>query len=244
MIYVLAPSYNDAQNLPKLIKNVSNKLQNQKHKIIIINDGSSDNIKWVIQKLKSFYNVVLIGYTTNQGPGFAFKFGFNYLIKSIKPEDIIVTIEADNSCDISILNKMIGSVDETYDLILSSPYAKGGNFKGLSLERKILSNISNILDSLIFRIKTVKTYSSFYRVYKGSLLIKGYERYKSSLITDAGFSGVVELLLKLSACGAKICEIPATLNWEKRKGKSKMKIFRTVLNHIILYVNYFQGKYK
>ena len=172
MIYILAPSYNDAQNLPILTRNIANKLKNKKFKIIIVNDGSTDDIKNVIQKLKTYHDIVLIGYSSNQGPGFAFKFGFNYLIKIIKPEDIIVTIEADNSCDISILNKMIDSVNETYDLILSSPYAKGGKFKGLSIDRKILSNISNILDSFIFRVKKVKTYSSFYRIYRGSLLIK------------------------------------------------------------------------
>jgi glycosyltransferase involved in cell wall biosynthesis len=54
MIYILLPCYNELENLKKIIKK-TNKLSSigsNKIKIIIVNDGSSDQTKNYIIKLK------------------------------------------------------------------------------------------------------------------------------------------------------------------------------------------------
>src|SRR3989344_2322569 len=241
MTYFLIPSYNEAENLFKLVTNITQSLYGKKT-VIIIDDGSTDKTVQIIKKLARKYPVRRIGYRQNAGAGNAFKHGFNYLIPKLKNNDLVVTMEADNTTDYQVLNKMIDFA-KINDLVLASPHAKDGAFLGVSYFRIVLSRISSFCDSLIFSIKGVKTYSSFYRVYTAQILKKLQEVYGSDLITQNGFSAGVEILVKADRIGAKKVEIPATVDWRKRIGKSKMNIFKNTLGHFLLYRDYFLGKF-
>lgn len=241
MIYILIPSYNDGSHFPMLLQNIKKKLT-KRYRVIIIDDGSTDQTKKIIAKLTQKYPLKYMGYEKNHGPGFAFRFGFNYLIPKLKNNDIVVTMEADNSSDYSILNKMIDKT-KTHDVVLASPYAKGGKLKKVPFLRAVLSRLANLLDSLIFKVPGVKTYSSFYRVHRGLVLKNVFTVYGTRLITEEGFAVFVELLVKFNKTHAAICEIPAVVTWEYRKSKSKMNITKSTLEHFILYINYFRGKY-
>ena len=242
MIYVLIPSFNDCENFAELFKNISKALKGQRYKVIIVNDGSTDKTKQVIKKLAKIYRVTMIGYDKNRGPGYAFKFGFNYLIPRLKTDDLIITMEADNTADYSILKRMIQESNK-FDVILASPYSGTGTFLGINLQRKILGRVASILDRFIFRLKNIKTYSSFYRIYRAVTLKKAKKVYGDKFITENGFAAVIEFLIKLSKIGATFSEIPAIVDWRNREGKSKMRITKTIIRHLGLYKNYLQGKY-
>ena len=240
MIYVLIPSYNEAKNLLNLVTSISKFLKNEM-KIIIVDDGSTDRTVQIIKQLARKYPVKRIGYSQNTGAGHAFKYGLNYLIPRLKNNDSVVTMEADNTSDYQVLNKMI-DFGERNDLVLASPHAKDGAFMGVSSFRIFLSRISSFCDSLVFSIKGVKTYSSFYRVYTAQVLKKLHKVHGADFITQNGFSAGVEILVKADRIGAKIAEIPATVDWRKRIGKSKMNIFKNSIGHFLLYKDYFLGK--
>lgn len=242
MIYVLSPSYNDSKNFKNLLQNISGSLKGERYKVIIVNDGSTDDTKKIIRNLKNKYPIHLIGYSKNKGPGFAFKYGFNFLIPKLKDEDIVITMESDNTSDYQIIRKMLKSL-KNYDVVLASPFAKGGALIGMDPTRIFLSYAAAVLDALIFRIKNVKTYSSFFRAYKAPILKKLKGKYRESFITDPGFTSIVELLIKLSKIQAKFTEVPAKIDWTKRQDKSKMKITKTIKRHFNLYKEYLLGKY-
>ena len=241
MIYFLIPSYNDSSNFLPLLQNISKNVKKKK-KIVIVDDGSTDNTQSLVHNLSKKYSVTRIGYAKNHGPGYAFKYGFNYLIPKIKSNDVVITMEADNTTDYQIIKKMIEKTSK-YDVILASPYAKEGAFLGIGLERKLLSAVANFLDENIFRIENVKTYSSFFRAYTSNILKKLLKTYGKNFISENGFSAVVELLIKLNKIDAKISEVPAVTDWTHRKGKSKMKITKTILRHLAIYKSYILGKY-
>ena len=125
MIYILIPSFNDSDNFGPLLLNILNTLKGKKTKIIIINDGSTDKTKEKVKQLSKKFPVTLIGYRKNKGPGYAFKYGFNYLIPKLRSDDLVITMEADNSSDFSILEKMIEK-SKKFDVVLASPFAKNG----------------------------------------------------------------------------------------------------------------------
>jgi len=242
MVYFLIPSYNDSENFEKLLENISQTAKNFKFQVIIVDDGSKDKTKEVAKKLSLKYPLTLIGYSENKGPGFAFKFGFNFLISKLKSSDLVVTMEADNTADFKILPKMLEKAAK-FDLVLASPFAAGGKFVRVSSARKLLSLAANRLDKLIFRIPEVNTYSSFYRVYRAQIIKKAKKIYQSKFITEYGFPVFVELLIKLNKIGVKICEVPAEVDWTKREGKSKMNIKKSTINHFLLYYKFLTGKY-
>lgn len=242
MIYVLIPSFNDAANFHRLVPSIVKHLKKSNFKIIIVDDGSTDNTIDTIKNLSKTYPVKRIGYKKNAGPGFAFKYGFKYLLPKLKKDDKIMTMEADNTTDFKILGKMIEK-SKRYDVVLASVYAAGGTIKGMGVNRIILSYAASLLDCIFFRLKGVRTYSSFYRIYTGPIIKKALTVYKDKIITESGFSSVIELLIKLNKIGATFGEVPSTLDWKHKKGGSKMKIGKTALRHFNLYKNYLQGKF-
>ena len=242
MRYFLIPSYNDSENIDLLFKNIANHLKGQKYKIILVDDGSTDKTKETIKIMSKIFPVQMIGYKKNKGPGYAFKYGFDYLIPKLKHDDLVITMEADNTADYNIIQKMLKKA-RRYDVVLASPYAKGGAFLGINKTRMLLGQGAVILDQLIFKIKDVKTYSSFYRIYKSSILKKTKKIYAEKYITEYGFTAVVELLIRLSKIGASFYEVPSIVDWRKRQGKSKMDIKKTISRHLNLYKKYLLGKY-
>lgn len=243
MIYILIPSYNDAENFHRLFASITKSLKKIKYKIIVVDDGSTDDTIKVIKKLSKKFPAERIGYKQNTGPGYAFKFGFKYLVHKLKKDDIVITMEADNTTDYTILNKMIEK-SRNFSIVLASVFTKGGSLRGMEKQRIVLSFIASMMDRALFRIKGVKTYSSFYRVYRASILKKAMIVYKNKLITDNGFSSVIEILAKLNKIGATFGEVPATLDWKYKKGNSKMKIGKTIWRHFNLYKNYLLGEFK
>lgn len=241
MIYFLAPAYNEAKNLPRLVKSVHESIKGKYH-LIIVSDGSTDNTKQAMVRLTRDYPVTLIGYQKNKGPGYAFKFGFNWLIPKLKDSDIVITLEADNTADLNI-NGLIKKA-KNCDVVLSSPYAPGGKLLGVSFGRVVLSYCANLLDWLIFRVENVRTYTSFNRLYRGRVLKKLKQDYRDNFIAENGFSAVVEIIIKLAKVGAKFSEFPSIIDWRNKEGKSKMKIAKTIIRHLAIYKNYFAGKYK
>lgn len=242
MIYILIPTFNDSENFKALFQNIKKSLANHRFKIIIVNDGSTDNTEDILKKLKKNCPVVPIGYKKNQGPGYAFKYGFNYLIPKLKNQDLVITMESDNTADFKVIEKMLTKIKK-FDVVLASPLRKGGRLIGMDFSRVILSYVAGLLDILVFRISGVRTYSSFFRIYRASILKKLKNKYGDKFITESGFTSVLEILIKLSKLNAKIVEVPATIDWTNRKGKSKMKIAKTIDRHLQVYKNFLASKY-
>jgi len=236
MIYLLAPAYNEAANLPLLFESLKKTLKSS-YRSIIVSDGSVDRTLEVARNLSRKYPIIPLGYQKNKGPGYAFNYGINHFLKISKTNDVLVTIEADNSSDLSVLKKMIYLLKH-YDVVVASPFEKGGKFVNVSLHRQFLSHGYQIFLSAIFRIKGANSYGNFFRTYKREILAKAYRLYGNSLITEEGFSCSAELLIKLYKIGAKITSMSSSIDWTKKKGKSKMKIFKYIRRQFVFILKF------
>jgi dolichol-phosphate mannosyltransferase len=102
MFTIIIPIYNEAQNIEKLIEQISESLNKyKKYEIILINDYSNDNTIEVVNRLKKKYNLHLFNNEINKGQSYSITKG----IKKSK-NDIIVTIDGDgqnNPFDIPVL---------------------------------------------------------------------------------------------------------------------------------------------
>ncbi len=229
MIYILIPIFNEEGNVANLHRELSTVLPNEEKMFVFSDDGSSDK---TIELLKSYFsntNFTVLGDGINRGPGYAFNTGFEWVLANSKniENDIVITMEADCTSDISILPHLLGINKMGYDLVLASVYAQGGGFDSTSFIRKFLSAIANLLFRFLFDIK-VLTLSSFYRVYSVSLLQK-IKQNNSAIITEYGFICMLEILVKAIKQNAKMIEVPMMLKSTKRVGKSKLKVFKTTM---------------
>ena len=154
--------------------------------------------------------------------------------------DIVVTMEADGTSDLSILHDMVAVSNMGYDLVLASIYAQGGGFSQTSFIRKTLSFAANMMFRMIFDIK-VLTLSSFYRVYHIALLKKIKANY-TDIISEPGFVCMLEILLKSISSSARVVEIPMILDTNERVGKSKMKILKTTVTYLRFLISFKKHK--
>jgi len=230
-VYFLVPVFNEEPNLDTLARGLLNAVPGVKKKYVFSDDGSSDNSVAIINRLFAQHDHTVVGDGKNHGPGHAFNLGFEWMLAdSTSEDDRIVTLEADNTSDLSILPVMFTLSNMGFDLVLASAYAQGGGFEKTSFLRKLLSAVANIFLRSVFNIK-VQTLSSFYRIYNVSLLRK-IKKDNTNIIEERGFLCMIEVLLKSIRVNAKIIEVPMVVHSGKRKGKSKMKVIYTMLSYL------------
>ncbi|MBI4646432.1 MAG: glycosyltransferase [Bacteroidia bacterium] len=229
-IYFLIPVYNESENIYLLSENLKNVLTEENKYYVFVDDFSSDN---TIELLKKYFDCAayhIIQKNKNIGPGDSFNKGFDWILKhSNNQNNLVVTLEGDNTSDLLILPNMITISKLGYDLVLASVYAQGGGFTKTTFLRIFISFIANMFFRLFFNIK-VQTLSSFYRVYHIDLLIKIKSRWPE-IIKENGFICMLEILIKAIKSDANIIEVPMILKSDRRKGKSKMKIIKTIFSY-------------
>lgn len=228
MIYILVPVYNEEKNIENLFNELSEFVANKEVCFVFSDDGSVDQ---TIPLIMSFFaDPFILGDGVNKGPGSAFNRGFEWIIENSESDaDVVVTIEADCTSDLGILNGMLALHSQGFDLILASVYAQGGGFDSSNWFRRFISLCANLLFRFFFNVK-VQTVSSFYRVY-GVALLRKIKLTHREIISEAGFICMLEILLKSIDVGARIREVPTILKSKKRVGDSKMNIFVTTLQY-------------
>jgi len=240
-IYFLIPVYNEQENMPNLMSSFAhtNKvLLFASCHYVLLDDGSSDETVSTAITLAKKENLELqvLSSSQNEGPGAAFRRGFNFVASLINDQDLVVTIEGDNTSRCELLKTMIERMQrEEYDVVLASPYAYGGGFTQASILRVVLSHFANGLTKIFLNIHGIHTFSSFFRIYNGKSIKTLQQRYGNGIIKMSGFESMVELLAKSVHTQLKITEVPMSVDWGKRKGKSKMKIFKTIRGYLKLF---------
>jgi len=237
MIIFLLCAYNEEGNIGVLVERIrkifSSKFQ---YKIVIINDGSTDNTIDILKKYEKNSNIIILTHSKNLGLGKALNTGLNYILKTLNENDILITMDADNTHNPELAVNMIEKINSGFDIVIASRFIKGGKTIGLKFSRKILSYLAMLILKIIFSYKGLNDYTCGYRCYKGKTLIDLKKEYQNNIISEKGFSATVEILIKLLKHKPKICEIPFILRYDFKKGKSKIRIFYTIFRYFILII--------
>lgn len=232
MIFFVVPAYNEEKNISDYLSETHRfaDAQGWSHRFLIVDDGSSDRTAELVLEAAKTLPCELISYQPNRGVGEAFRRGLTEALRQAAPKDWIVTQEADRTGDLQILSSMIRLAEGGYDVVLASCYAKGGRIEGTNGYRMFLSRTANFVTQQTLGLYGIQTLSSFYRLYRPSALRAVLDRY-GDFYKDPGFACVIELLVRLVRTGQKVVEVPMVLQGNKRRGPSKMKVFRTILGY-------------
>lgn len=234
MIIFIIPAYNEEKNIGTLLSKMKEKMKQSSvpYRIIIVNDGSKDLTLNKIGSFKDSMPITVISHLTNLGVGQVFRSGFSEALKIAGEEDVIITKEADNTSDLAILETMVSRINDGFDVVLASCFAKEGKVVNTTIFRKMLSFGCNTLLKFFFSVPEVNTYSSFYRAYRASSLKKAFSIYGEGLIEEKGFVCMAEMLIKFNRIKLKITEIPMVLKCDLRKDKSKMNRAKTIYGYL------------
>lgn len=113
MISVVVPVFNEEGSLIELYRRIVKALDERKFELIVVNDGSSDRSREIIEELvKNDKRVVLVDFRRNQGKSRALMAGF----KKTKGE-LIVTLDADLQDQPEEIDKLLSKLKEGFDLV-------------------------------------------------------------------------------------------------------------------------------
>ena len=239
-LYVVLPCYNEEENINRLIEEWEcheNSLYEKGIllKIVVVNDGSSDDTYKASKSFENIYkNVKLLNHDVNKGLGEAINTGISYVVAQ-NENGFLCIMDADMTHLPNYIFSMINKLKaEDLSCVIASRYRKGSKVEGLSSFRKFLSFGARIAYTMNFRIPNVRDYTCGYRIYRIEALNSLYVKYSGKIVKERGFTCMMELLVKLSREGFKIGEVPFILKYQLKGGKSKMRIWKTVYRSIVM----------
>lgn len=231
------PAYNEELGIANVLKNISALRSVSRYELqaLVVDDGSMDDTAQVVRNYARNQEYVrLITHNRNRGLGEAVKTIFSYAFENLEDEDILITMDADNTHRPMLIESMIGRlICYDLDLVVASRFTTGGCELGLRALRKFYSRGAMCFFKLFFPIQNLNDYSSGYRAYRVRILKEAKDRWKE-LITTNGFDCMAEIAAKFSKMGIKAGEVPLMLNYELKEGASKMKVARTVKGYFSL----------
>ena len=119
---IVVPCYNESKDIAKNSEIIKNYLESikQDYELILVNDGSKDNTKEVIEAIPG---VKALSYEPNRGKGGAVKYGIENATG-----DYVLFMDADLSTDLEAIDRFI-KLAPNYDMVIGSRHAKDSVIK-------------------------------------------------------------------------------------------------------------------
>src|SRR5205085_3483612 len=143
-ISVVIPCYNEEaileSNLNKVVCFLEGKRDKYLWELVLVDDGSKDNTGKIVDEFaKHRTDVQVIHHPINLNLGLALQTGF----LNAKGE-VIVVLDVDLSYSVEYVEQMVDKLVETSaDIVLASPYMKGGKVTGVPFSRRLMSKWVN-----------------------------------------------------------------------------------------------------
>jgi len=230
---VISPMYNEEPTIrdcaAKLIEAL--KSFDDTWELILVNDGSADSTLNIISGLaEDDQRIRIVSYKQNRGRGYALRAGFKHC-----RGEYVVTVESDLNYGTEIVFRLYKELLNTdADVVVASPYAKGGRVENSPFWRDFLSRLGNRILRMAVSAD-ITTISGMTRGYKANFI-------RSLPLAEDGKEIHLEIVSKGCMLGCSFSEIPATVRWAqakkgKPKRKSKFKVAKLVRSHLLFGFN-------
>jgi glycosyltransferase involved in cell wall biosynthesis len=230
-VSLVIPGYNEEailiQNLSTIYDYMSGLIPGKNWELVFVNDGSRDKTGSLADEFAlNRPNVKVVHHITNLNLGNALKTGF-----ANASGVYTITLDLDLSYAPYHIKDLLDTLESTKcDMVIASPYMKGGKVTAIPFSRKVLSRWANRFMRLAAQEK-FHTYTGMVRGYKTEFLKKLNLKTKDYEINP-------EILYKAMILRAKIIEIPAHLDWTEQnklgeKRTSGMKMLRTFFSGLM-----------
>ena len=195
-ITVGIPAYNEEKNIASIIV----KLKKIVDTIIVCNDGSNDSTSEIAKNL----GVIVIDHSKNLGYGA----GIHSIFRKAREinSDVLVTIDADGQHRIEDIKKVVEPIEKgEADLIIGSRFLDTTQ-KQIPEYRKIGIKLITKVTNSSLKNKITDSQSGF-RAYSKNVVSK-------LNVSDSGMGISTEILIKSSAHGFRIAEVPITVLYD------------------------------
>lgn len=202
-------TYNCASMVEDLYKRIPKKAFD---KIILIDDGSTDNTMQVAKKLNiPFFTHKNLGYGGNM------KYGLKKALKM--GADYMVEIHGDGQYDPSVIPAALKKIKEGYSLLLGSRFVnlKQPLIDKMPLERYFANIILSLLYKMILRVKLTEFHTGFHIYSKEFISAAGFNN------TSQGHLYSLEIIVQVCFKKLSIGEIPIRCNYAAQHTSMSIK---------------------
>jgi glycosyltransferase involved in cell wall biosynthesis len=214
---IIIPAYNEgaglAHNLDTLLRYLAAENGAYDYEVVVVDDGSSDETYEIaLECAKTNDALRVVRHSTNSGLGAAIRTGFAHARGSI-----VIPYDSDMSYGIDIVPRMLAEMQATNaDLVLASPYMRGGSVANVPFLRRILSREANRFLS----------FATNGRYATATCMVRAYKKefFRKIPITEDRMEVNPELFFKAIKAGAAISEIPARLEWDTERARARRGI--------------------
>ncbi|SDI84184.1 dolichol-phosphate mannosyltransferase [Actinokineospora alba] len=234
--HVVLPAYNEAASLPPLLARLAEVGRAELLTVWVVDDGSSDATAEVAAAGVDGLDVRLVRHPINLGLGQAVRSGLRAALESAGQDDIVVVMDADDTHDPGVIPLLRAEIAAGADVVICSRFTDGGDDDTAPAFRRLLSRGAATLFRRMLRVDGVHDFTSGFRAYRVTLLERASLHWGERLIEEQGFACMVELLLKLRHCHPVITEVPLKLRYDRKRGPSKLKLRRTIVQYLSLLV--------
>lgn len=224
---VIIPTYNEKENIHKVLKRVFE--LPEEFDVLIIDDNSPDGTASIVKSLMDNYEsrLHLLEREGKLGLGTAYIKGFRWALEH--NYEFIFEMDADLSHNPDDLVRLYHTAKEGNDLVIGSRYVKGVNVVNWPMGRVLMSYFASIYVKVILGIKIDDTTAGF-KCYRRKVL----ETINLSAIKFVGYAFQIEMKYTAWKLGFRVKEIPIIFT-DRTEGVSKMNrgIFKEAVLGVI-----------
>jgi len=218
-VSIILPTYNERENIVKLIPQLHEALARAsiKYEIIVVDDNSPDGTAEAARELGKTYPVTVIVRPGKLGLASAVIEGFKH-----SRGEIVVVMDADLQHPPEIVPTLVEKVREGYDIAIASRYIPGGRIESWSILRKVLSRGAIILAHILLpRTRGIKDPVSGFFAFKRQVL-------ENTELDPVGYKILLEILVR--GKWKRAVEVPYTFK-PRASGRSKLNL-KEILNYL------------
>jgi len=224
---VLIPTYNEKENIEKIIRKVFS-LATPFH-VLIIDDGSPDGTADIVKNLQKEFpeNLFIEERKGKLGLGTAYIHGFNWALKHAY--DFIFEMDADFSHNPKDLPRLREACLNGADVAIGSRYIKGVNVVNWPMGRVLMSYFASVYVRMVTGI-AIQDATAGFKCYRKQVL----QTIQLNKIKFVGYAFQIEMKFTAIKHGFKVVEIPIIFT-DRTEGTSKMspRIFREAFLGVI-----------
>jgi len=225
---VIVPTYNEAENIERLIRKVFS--LPKEFDLLIIDDNSPDGTANIVKQLQNEYSghLHILERSGKLGLGTAYIFGFKWSLEH--DYQFIFEMDADFSHNPEDLVKLLDACENGADMAIGSRYKSGVNVVNWPMGRVLMSYFASKYVRFITGMNIADTTAGF-KCYSRKVL----EKIDLEKIRFKGYAFQIEMKFTTWKSGFTIEEVPIIFT-DRKAGSSKMSggIFSEAVMGVIM----------
>lgn len=221
LITLITPAFNEASIITKSLEDLCAYMPKLEHRyrweILVVNDGSSDDTGKLADEFSENHDMVrVVHHRVNRNLGIAMQTGFRHA-----KGDFIIVLDLDLSYGPDHIERLMDEMEDTdADMVIASPYMKGGKSTAVPTGRLLMSKTVNRLMRKA-SARDIYTFTSMVRVYKRDFL-------QTLNLKSSTYDINPEIVQKAILLRARIREIPAHLDWSFQTNVGRTSSIRII----------------